>query len=137
MRLFLQALAVIAAGLFLQAPMAQAQDISAAEQVEQQLALDMATDLLNYGMAKDDPLAIVTAVNVMAGVSGGVVGADGESMDLLGALAQAESLADGNEAILSLVADVRATVEESERGICYWQYQCYWNGWCEYFWICF
>lgn len=137
MRLLLQALAVVTAALFMQAPLAQAQDISAADQVEQRIALEMATDLLNYGQAKGDALAIVTAVNVMAGVSGGVAGADGEPLDLMGALAQAEELAAGNDAILSLAADVRATVEEAERGMCYWQYQCYWNGWCEYFWICF
>lgn len=137
MRVLLAALALMLGAMVAQAPAVQAQEASTAEQAEQRMTLEMGRDLIRYGQANEDPLALVTGAKLMAGVPGGAAAAEETGFDLGEVLAAAASMADGHEAITTLVAEVQTMVDESERGVCYWQYYCYWNGYCEYWWVCF
>jgi len=137
MRVLLAALALVLGAMVAQVPAVQAQEASTAEQAEQRMTLEMGRDLIRYGQASEDPLALVTGAKLMAGVPGGAAAAEETGFELNEVLAAATTLADGNEAIATLAAEVQAMVDESERGVCYWQYYCYWNGYCEYWWVCF
>ena len=108
-----------------------AETASPTDLTDQRITLETATNLINYGRAKSDPLAMMTGVKMMAEVSARV-----EGMDLEAVLAEAEGLAGDNAALMSIAAEVRDDLAEGDRGMCYWEYYCYWNGYCEYLWWC-
>jgi hypothetical protein len=144
MRKLIVAVALLATALAAGATTAQEkQALSSAEQAEARMVLETARTLVNYGEAKDDPLALVTAANMIASVPGRVLadGQDGSAgnaagFDVEAVLKKAEELAQGNEAVAKIAADVRQRAATQSKAICYWRYYCYWNGWCEYAYYC-
>lgn len=125
---------------------AHAQDeLTPEQQAEGRIVLQTARNLAIYGEAKGDALALVTAARMMAGVPGKVVAsgpaerarsAGGMSFDVDGLLDKAEALAKGDPLVLKAAADIRATATEKDDAICYWEYYCYYNGSCEYAYVC-
>ena len=140
--LFAAAIALAAAG----AAYGQgAGQLTAEEQAEGRIVLQTARNLAIYGEAKGDALALVTAARMMAGVPGRVVASGpatyarstgGMSFDVDGLLDKAEELAKGDPLVLKATAEVRATAAEKDGAICYWEYYCYYNGSCEYAYVC-
>jgi hypothetical protein len=121
------------------------QDLTPAQQTEGRLVLETARNLVSYGEAKSDPLALVTAAKMMASVPGKVLadnakgeeGADkAAAFDIEGVLKKAEELAQGDELITKVAGEVRTTAAANSKAVCYWQYYCYYNGWCEYAYAC-
>ena len=121
------------------------QDLTAAQQTENRIILETARNLVGYGEAKSDPLALVTAAKMVASVPGKVLadqakgeeGADkAAAFDIEGVLKKAEDLSQGDELIKKVAADVRASAAANSKAVCYWQYYCYYNGWCEYAYAC-
>ena len=116
-------------------------DLTPAEQAESRAILETARALANYGEAKGDPLALVTAANMMAGVPGRVL-ADGQEgsaakpFDYEAILKKAEELSQGDPLIKRVAEQVRERAAANAKAICYWRYYCYWNGWCEYAYYC-
>ena len=128
-------------------------ELSPAQQAEGRLMLQTARNLISLGEAKGDPLALVTAAKLMASVPGRVL-ADGQSsergiagpvtFDIDGLLSKAEDLAPGDELISRAVTDVREEADAKSRAaeaaelnaMCYWEYYCYYNSWCEYAYTC-
>ena len=142
MKMFFLAAALAAAGLTAGATLAEERkDLSPAEQVESRAVLTTARALANYGEAKGDPLALVTAANMMAGVPGRVL-ADGpegnaaKPFDYEAILKKAEELSQGDPLIAKVAGQVRERAAANAKAICYWRYYCYWNGWCEYAYYC-
>jgi hypothetical protein len=121
------------------------QDLTNAQQAEGRLILETARNLVSYGETKGDALALVTAAKMMAGVPGKVL-ADGQkgeagadksaAFDIEGVLKKAEDLAQGDELITKVAADVRTAAAANSKAVCYWEYYCYYNGWCEYAYAC-
>jgi hypothetical protein len=144
MRRLIVAVALLAAALSAGATTAQEKaGLTPAEQAEARMILETARTLVNYGEAKADPLALVTAANMIAGVPGRVLadGQDGSAgnsagFDVEAVLKKAEELGQGNEVIAKIAADVRQRAAAQSKAICYWRYYCYWNGWCEYAYYC-
>ena len=58
------------------------------------------------------------------------------SLDVEGILAKAQELAKGDALVLKAIAQIRETAAEKARSICYWEYYCYYNGSCEYAYVC-
>ena len=117
------------------------QDLTAAQQTENRIILETARNLVGYGEAKGDALALVTAAKMVAGVPGRVLadgqeGAKGANFDVEAVLKKAEDLSQGDELIKKVAADVRAAAAANSKAVCYWQYYCYYNGWCEYAYAC-
>lgn len=123
----------------------QSGELTAAAQAEARIVLMTARNLAIYGEAKGDALALVTAARMMAGVPGRVVAsgpaerarsAGGMSFDVDGLLRKAEALAKGDPLVLKAAAEIRATAAGKDDAICYWEYYCYYNGSCEYAYVC-
>lgn len=121
------------------------QDLTAAQQTEGRLVLETARNLVSYGEAKSDALALVTAAKMMASVPGkvladdqkGEAGADkAAAFDIEGVLKKAEDLAQGDELITKVAGEVRTMAAANSKAVCYWEYYCYYNGWCEYAYAC-
>jgi hypothetical protein len=117
-------------------------DISEAQQAEGRQILATARALEAYGEAKGDALALVTAAKMVAGVPGRVLadgqkGQSGANFDIEAVLKKAEDLAQGDELITKVSAQVRDAAAANSKAICYWQYYCYWNGYCEYAYYCY
>lgn len=121
------------------------QDLTPAQQTENRLSLEIARNLVSYGEAKSDALALVTAAKIVASVPGKVLADDskGESgadkavaFDIEAVLKKAEDLAQGDELITKVAGEVRAAAAANSKAICYWEYYCYYNGWCEYAYAC-
>ncbi|MCL4187497.1 MAG: hypothetical protein KJZ85_07800 [Rhodobacteraceae bacterium] len=131
----------LAVGSMALAPLASAQQPQAAalsiEQTEQRITLETATDLLAYGRAKGDALAILAAVRMMTTVQTQILGADGQPIDLGAVLDEAAGLAGDDANLLAMIDELRPAAEAQYRGGCIWAWQCYWNGWCEYAWLCY
>lgn len=146
MKKLLMATAFVAAGLTAGASVAQEKaDLTAAQQAEGRLVLETARNLASYGETKGDALALVTAAKMMASVPGrvladgtkGEAGADGAAnFDIEGVLKKAEDLAQGDALITKVAGDVRTMAEANSKAVCYWEYYCYYNGWCEYAYAC-
>jgi hypothetical protein len=144
MKRLIIAAALVAAGLTADIVTAQEkQDLTPAEQAESRMVLETARTLVNYGAAKNDPLALVTAANMIAGVPGRVLadwqdGSAGKSgeFNLEAVLKKAEEISQGDEIIAKIAADVRQRAAADAKALCYWRYYCYWNGWCEYAYYC-
>ena len=122
-----------------------AEQLTAGQQAEGRIVLQTARNLAIYGEANGDALALVTAARMMAGVPGNVVSsgpaararsAGGMSFDVDGLLTKAEELAKGDPLVLKAAAEIRAMAAEKARAICYWEYYCYYNGSCEYAYVC-
>jgi hypothetical protein len=120
-------------------------ELTAEQQAEGRIVLMTARNLAIYGEAKGDALALVTAARMMAGVPGKVVAsgpaerarsAGGMSFDVDGLLRKAEALAKGDPLVLKAAAEIRATAAGKDGAICYWEYYCYYNGSCEYAYVC-
>lgn len=135
---------LLAAGLTAGATTAaERQDLTPAEQAEGRAVLGLARGLVSYGEAKGDPLALISAANMMASVPGRVLadGQDGSAgaaagFDLEAVLKKAEALSQGDPLIAKVAAEVRERAAANSKAICYWRYYCYWNGWCEYAYYC-
>ncbi len=121
------------------------QDLTPAQQTENRLILETARNLVSYGEAKSDALALVTAAKMMASVPGKVLADDAKgeagadkaaAFDIEGVLKKAEDLAQGDELIAKVAADTRAAAAANSKAVCYWEYYCYYNGWCEYAYAC-
>lgn len=124
---------------------AEKQDLTPQQQAEGRLILETARNLVSYGEAKNDALALVTAAKMVASVPGrvladdqkGEAGADKvQNFDIEGVLKKAEDLAQGDELITKVAAQVRETAAANSKAVCYWEYYCYYNGWCEYAYYC-
>jgi hypothetical protein len=146
MKKLLIAAVFVAAGLTAGASVAQdKQTLSTAQQAEGRLILETARNLVSYGETKGDALALVTAAKMMASVPGKVL-ADGQTgeggadksapFDIEGVLKKAEDLSQGDELITKVAGQVRETAAANSKAVCYWQYYCYYNGWCEYAYAC-
>jgi len=131
--------AALAVGTLSTAPAALAQQpvALAAGQTEQRITLETATDLLAYGRAKGDALAILAAVRMMTTVETQILGADGQPLDLGAVLDEAAAIAGEDANLLAMIDELRPAAEAQYRGGCVWAWQCYWNGWCEYAWLCY
>jgi hypothetical protein len=116
---------------------AAAQSNPVAEQTDQRLTLETATQMLHYGRAKGDPLVLLAAVKMMTSVEARVLDASGEPIDLGAILDEALALSDGDATIAAMADSLRDAAETTYRGACLWAYQCYWNGYCEYLWVCY
>ncbi|MCO5071984.1 MAG: hypothetical protein M9944_12340 [Rhizobiaceae bacterium] len=121
------------------------QDLTPAQQTENRMILETARNLVSYGEAKSDPLALVTAAKMMASVPGRVLADDAKgeagadkapAFDIEGVLKKAEDIAQGDELITKVAGDVRTMAEANSKAVCYWEYYCYYNGWCEYAYAC-
>lgn len=121
------------------------QDLTPAQQTENRLNLEIARNLVSYGEAKSDALALVTAAKIMASVPGKVLADDAKgeagadkaaAFDIEGVLKKAEDLAQGDELITKVAGEVRTAAAANSKAICYWEYYCYYNGWCEYAYAC-
>lgn len=146
MKKLIIAAAFVAASITGGATMAQEkQDLTPAQQAEARMILETARNLVSYGETKNDALALVTAAKMVASVPGRVL-ADGQkgeggadkatNFDVEGVLKKAEDLAQGDELITKVAADVRAAAAANSKAVCYWEYYCYYNGWCEYAYAC-
>ncbi len=146
MKKLLMATAFVVAGLTAGASVAQEKaDLTNAQQAEGRLVLETARNLASYGETKGDALALVTAAKMMASVPGrvladgtkGEAGADNAAIfDIEGVLKKAEDLAQGDALITKVAGDVRTMAEANSKAVCYWEYYCYYNGWCEYAYAC-
>ena len=146
MKKLIIAAAFVAASLTGGATMAQEkQDLTPAQQAEGRQILQTARALVSYGEAKNDALALVTAAKMVASVPGrvladgqdGTAGADkSTNFDIEGVLKKAEDLAQGDELITKVAAQVRESATANAKYVCYWAYNCYWNGYCEYAYVC-
>lgn len=146
MRKVFLAAAFVAASMTAGASIAQEkQDLTAAQQAEGRLVLETARNLVSYGETKGDALALVTAAKMMAGVPGkvladdakGEAGADAAApFDIEAVLKKAEDLAQGDELITKVAGQVREAAAANSKAVCYWEYYCYYNGWCEYAYAC-
>ena len=143
MKTFLLAAVLAVASLTAGATLAQdRKDLAPAEQAEARAVLTTARALANYGEAKGDPLALVTAAHLMAGVPGRVLaegeqgGAAAKPFDYDAILKKAEELSQGDPLIAKVAGEVRERAAANAKAICYWRYYCYWNGWCEYAYYC-
>lgn len=121
------------------------QDLTPAQQAEGRLVLETARNLASYGETKGDALALVTAAKMMASVPGkvladgqkGEAGADASAaFDIEAVLKKAEDLAQGDELITKVAGEVREAAAANSKAVCYWEYYCYYNGWCEYAYAC-
>ncbi len=121
------------------------QDLTPAQQTENRLSLEIARNLVSYGEAKSDALALVTAAKIVASVPGKVLADDSKgeagadkavAFDIEAVLKKAEDLAQGDELITKVAGEVRAAAAANSKAICYWEYYCYYNGWCEYAYAC-
>jgi len=121
------------------------QDLTPAQQTEGRLVLETARNLVSYGEAKSDALALVTAAKMMASVPGKVLADDSKgeagadkaaAFDIEGVLKKAEELAQGDELITKVAGEVRTAAAANSKAVCYWEYYCYYNGWCEYAYAC-
>jgi hypothetical protein len=121
------------------------QDLTPAQETEGRLILETARNLVSYGESKSDALALVTAAKMMASVPGKVLADDSKgeagadkaaAFDIEGVLKKAEDLAQGDELITKVAADVRTAAAANSKAVCYWEYYCYYNGWCEYAYAC-
>jgi hypothetical protein len=146
MKKLIIAAAFVAASLTGGATWAQEkQDLTPAQQAEGRQILATARALESYGEAKNDALALVTAAKMVASVPGRVLadGQDGsagadksQNFDIEAVLKKAEDLAQGDELITKVAAQVRETAKANAKYVCYWAYDCYWNGYCEYAYVC-
>lgn len=146
MKKLLMASAFVIAGLTAGASIAQEKtDLSAAQQAEGRLVLETARNLVSYGETKGDALALVTAAKMMASVPGRVLADDSKgeggadkvaNFDIEGVLKKAEDLAQGDELITKVAGEVRTMAAANSKAVCYWEYYCYYNGWCEYAYAC-
>jgi len=115
----------------------QAKPRTAQEQAEAQMTLQTARQLVEYGEAKSDALALVTAAKMMVSIPGkvladGQTGEKGTLFDIEGVLKKAESMAQGDEYIAKVAADVRKANEANSKWVCYWEY---WYGY--YYEVCY
>ncbi|CAG1014673.1 MAG: hypothetical protein F9K19_20925 [Rhizobiaceae bacterium] len=146
MRKFLIAAAFTVASLTANAAVAEEkQDLTPAQQAEGRMILETARNLINYGETKGDALALVTAAKMIAGMPGrvladgqdGTAGANSANFDIETVLKKAEDLAQGDELITKVAADVRTAAEANSKAVCGWTpIACYWNGWCDYVYVC-
>jgi hypothetical protein len=138
-------LALVSLAASLTAGAALAEDKSAgltpAQQAEARLALETARNLISYGEAKNDALALVTGAKLLSSVPGRVLadnesGKAGKNFDVEAVLKKAENLAKGNELILQVAKQVRGRATANSKATCHWEYYCYYNGRCEYTYDC-
>lgn len=146
MKKMIIAAAFVAAAFTSGATMAEEKkDLTPAQQAESRMILETARNLVSYGEAKNDALALVTAAKMVASVPGRVL-ADGQkgeggadkasNFDIEAVLKKAEDLSQGDELIAKVAADVRTAAAANSKAVCYWEYYCYYNGWCEYAYAC-
>ncbi len=142
MKKFFVAFVVLAGVTLTQASVAQeGQQLSPAEQAQNQGIIETAQNLASYAEAQGDALALVVAARMLTQVPGRVLvrgeqGKDGATVDVNGMLDRAAELAKGDAYITTKIEEVRKAADEASRGICYWAYYCSY-GWCQYYWVCY
>ena len=117
---------------------------SPAEKADARATLDTARALLNYGQAKNDPLALVTAAKMYTSVPNRVLadgekGPEGKTFDYEAVLKKAEELAQGDPLIAKVAGDVRTAAEAQSKAICWdelwcnnYTGYCWYETWCAY-----
>lgn len=126
------------------ATMAQDKQPTPAEKAEARATLETARTLLNYGLAKNDPLALVTAAKIYTSVPNRVLadgekGPEGKAFDYESVLKKAEELAQGDELITKVAGDVRTAAEAQSKAVCWdelwcnnYTGYCWYETWCAY-----
>ncbi len=111
---------------------------SPVETAEAKSTLTIANALLSYGRANQDPLALLSAVQMMVKAADGTtIESAGKPIDLGAVLDEAIAMAPDDALILARADTLRDEAETRTRGICYWEYWCDWYGYCEYWYICY
>lgn len=111
---------------------------SPVETAEAKSTLTIANALLSYGRANQDPLALLSAVQMMVKAADGTtIESGGKPMDLGAVLDEAVAMAPDDALILARADTLRDEAETRTRGICYWEYWCDWYGYCEYWYVCY
>jgi hypothetical protein len=139
MKRFLAALALVLTTLGTAPVLAQdAPGKSPVETAEAKSTLTIANALLSYGRANQDPLALLSAVQMMVKAADGTtIESGGKPMDLGAVLDEAVAMAPDDALILARADTLRDEAETRTRGVCYWEYWCDWYGYCEYWYICY
>jgi hypothetical protein len=108
------------------------------ETAEAKSSLTIASALITYGRANKDPLALLSAVQIMVKAAEGTsIESGGKPLDLGGILDEAVAMAP-EDALVTARADVlRDDAETKTRGVCYWEYWCDYYGYCEYWYVCY
>jgi hypothetical protein len=129
-----------AATLFGVAPLA-AQDKPAPnpiETAEAKSTLTIANALVTYGRANQDPLALLSGVQMMVRAAAGTtIESAGKPMDLGAILDEAIAMAPDDALVTARAEVLRDEAETTTRGICYWEYWCDYYGYCEYWYVCY
>ena len=112
---------IVALGLVLPAMAEDKADTLTPAAVEQ---IQLAATLARYGEARKDPILLIAAARIAKSVSpdGAPAAAKLPSMDEM--LGDAKQYAEGDEGVLGLIEDVRAT---QSKGYCYGDHG---TGWC-------
>jgi hypothetical protein len=130
----------IAATLLASVP-AAAQDAAApnpVETAEAKSTLTIASAMLSYGRANQDPLALLSAVQMMVKATGGTtIEQSGKPMDLGAILDEAVAMAPDDQLIVARADVLRDEAETRTRGACYWELWCDYYGYCEYWYVCY
>jgi hypothetical protein len=118
-----------------------AQDAAApnpVEQAEAKSTLTIANALVTYGRANQDPLALISGVQMMiSAAEGTTIEAGGAPMDLGAVLDEAVAMAPDDQLIVARADALRDEAETRTRGACYWEYWCDYYGYCEYWYVCY
>ncbi len=122
------------------APLA-AQDAAAPnplETAEAKSTLTIANALIAYGRANQDPLALLSGVQMMVKAAAGTtIESAGKPMDLGAVLDEAVAMAPDDALIVARADVLRDEAETKSRGVCYWEYWCDYYGYCEYWYVCY
>ncbi|AZL60252.1 hypothetical protein EI545_16335 [Tabrizicola piscis] len=122
------------------APLA-AQDAAAPnplETAEAKSTLTIANALITYGRANQDPLALLSGVQMMVKAAAGTtIESAGKPMDLGAVLDEAVAMAPDDALIVARADVLRDEAETKTRGVCYWEYWCDYYGYCEYWYVCY
>jgi hypothetical protein len=108
------------------------------ETAEAKSTLTIANALVTYGRANQDPLALISGVQMMIkAAEGTTIESGGKPMDLGAVLDEAVAMAPDDQLIVARAEALRDEAETRTRGVCYWEYWCDWYGYCEYWYVCY
>ena len=108
------------------------------ETAEAKSTLTIANAALAYGRANSDPLAMLTAVQMMINaLDGTTLEQNGQPVDLGAILDEAVALAPDDQLIVARAETLRDEAETRTRGACYWEVWCDYYGYCEYWEVCY
>jgi hypothetical protein len=108
------------------------------ELAETKSTLTMANAMITYGRANQDPLALISAVQMMVrATEGTTIESGGQPVDLGAILDEAIALAPDDQLIAARADALRDEAETRTRAICYWETWCDWYGYCETYYTCY